>query len=191
MLVMGASEFVAHPFLKHCSLCTVDCYISRNASEAAKEDYLKMSDNRRYKIARLIMALVFLSLAGCATNGRPSTSDAAPGDASLEEKWGVKVLSIKLSAEGHMLDFRYRVRDPEKAALLFDRGIKPYLVDDSTGAIFVVPEPPKVGALRSTRKPQTDRNYFVMFANPGRYVKKGNRITVMIGDFKAEHLVVE
>lgn len=150
-----------------------------------------MSVCRRLKTAGMMLALAFLALAGCATTDRRSASDVALGDASLEEKWGVKVLSIRLSAEGYMLDFRYRVRDPEKAAPLFDRSSKPYLLDDASGAMFVVPEPPKVGALRNTRKPQPDRNYFVMFANPGRYVKKGNRITVVIGDFKAEHLVVQ
>jgi hypothetical protein len=31
----------------------------------------------------------------------------------------------------------------------------------------------------------------VIFNNPGRLVKKGSRVTVVIGDFKAEGLVVE
>jgi hypothetical protein len=109
----------------------------------------------------------------------------------VEAQWGVKVLRISLSAEGYMLDFRYRVLNPEKAMPLFDRKIKPVLVDDATGATFAVPEPPKVGALRTTRPPTADRNYFIIFANPGRYIKKGNKVTVVIGDFKAENLVVE
>ena len=90
-----------------------------------------------------------------------------------------------------MLDFRYRVLDPEKALPLFDRKIKPHLVDEATGAVFAVPEPPKVGALRSTRKPQPGKNYFVMFANPGGYVKKNSKVSVVIGDFRAENLVVQ
>lgn len=90
-----------------------------------------------------------------------------------------------------MLDFRYRVLDPEKAMPLFDRKIKPYLVDEATGAMFVVPEPPKVGALRTTRKPVPDRNYFIMFANPGKFVKPGNKVTIVIGDFRAENLIVQ
>lgn len=141
----------------------------------------------------MILTVVFLSLMGCAATGgnRSLSSDLEQRASILEEKWGVKVLGIRLSAEGYMLDFRYRVLDPEKAMPLFDRQTKPYLVDEASGAMFVVPEPPKVGALRNTRKPQPDRNYFIMFANPGRYVKKGNRISVVSGDFKAEHLVVE
>ena len=101
------------------------------------------------------------------------------------------MLNIRVSAGGYMLDFRYKVLDAEKAAPLFDRRIKPYLIDQATGASFAVPEPPKVGALRQTRKPVADRNYFIIFANPGKYVKQGDKVTVVIGDFRAGDLVVE
>jgi hypothetical protein len=90
-----------------------------------------------------------------------------------------------------MLDFRYRVLDAEKAAPLFDRKNKAHLIDQATGAKFLVPESPKVGALRTTRPPQVGKNYFIIFANPGKYIKKGNTVTVVVGDFKVENLVVE
>ncbi len=136
-----------------------------------------------------LLSLCLLS-AGCATD-REGLLPSQNAQASIEERWGVKVLPIRLSAEGYMLDFRYQVLDPEKAMSLFDRKIKPYLIDEASGAVLAVPEPPKVGALRNTRKPQPDRIYFILFANPGRYVQKGKSVTVVIGDFKAEHLVVE
>jgi hypothetical protein len=131
---------------------------------------------------------ILLSLLLIGFGNSPAAEDVR---SAMEVQWGVKVLPIRLSAEGYMLDFRYRVLDTEKATPLFDWKIKPYLVDEATGAVLAVPEPPKVGALRNTRKPQPDRNYFILFANPGRYVQKGKRVTVVIGDFKAEHLVVE
>jgi hypothetical protein len=137
---------------------------------------------RRMTVLMLLSAV----LAACATTGKPAASDDAP-----EERWGVKVLQVRLTAEGLMLDFRYRVLDAEKAAPLFSRENKAYLIDEATGARFLVPESPKVGALRTTRPPKEEKNYFIIFVNPGRYVKKGNKVTVVIGDFKAEHLVVE
>ncbi|RMG84918.1 MAG: hypothetical protein D6708_16425, partial [Candidatus Dadabacteria bacterium] len=33
----------------------------------------------------------------------------------VREKWGIEVVGVMLSAGGYMLDFRYRVVDPEKA----------------------------------------------------------------------------
>lgn len=138
--------------------------------------------------------LLCVIMSGCATTpgenaGELSAVQGQP--AGMEQQWGIRILRIALTAEGNMLDFRYRVIDAEKAAPLFSRQHKAYLVDEATGAKFLVPESPKVGALRTTREPKPDRNYFIIFVNPGRYIKKGNKVTVVIGDFKAEHLVVE
>lgn len=136
---------------------------------------------------KLAAALILTAvLCGCATT--PDTPGAAD---PLEDRWGIRVLNIRLSAEGLMLDFRYRVLDAVKAAPLFSREFKPYLIDEATGARFLVPDSPKVGALRTTRPPKEGKNYFIIFVNPGRYIKAGNKVTVVIGDFKAEHLVVE
>ena len=111
---------------------------------------------------------------------------------STQEKWGVEVDSIRLSASDYMLDFRYRVNDPNKAYPVFSRRIKPYLVDQATGTKLAVPTPPKVGPLRQTTlKPQVDKKYCIMFAKPGKFVKRGNKVSVVIGDFVAKDLVVQ
>lgn len=109
----------------------------------------------------------------------------------LEEQWGIEVKSISLSAGGFMFDFRYRVVDPEKALPLFKRSTKPVLIDEASGARFAVPAPPKVGALRASQAPEAGRTYFILFANPGRYVKAGSKVTLEIGECRIEHLTVE
>jgi hypothetical protein len=48
-----------------------------------------------------------------------------------------------------------------------------------------------VGALRNSDPPIRDRIYWMFFANPGQYVKRGQKVTVQIGRFRAESLVVE
>lgn len=113
------------------------------------------------------------------------------GASELESRWGVEFLAIRLSAEGYLLDFRYKVIDAEKAAPLFSREIKPYLLDQASGSVFGVPSSPKVGSLRQTRPPVAGKNYFIMFANPDNYVKQGNKVSVVIGDLKIENLTVE
>jgi hypothetical protein len=45
--------------------------------------------------------------------------------------------------------------------------------------------------MRSTRKPLKDRSYFMLFANPQKHIKPGHKVTVVIGDYRAVHLVVE
>jgi hypothetical protein len=110
---------------------------------------------------------------------------------SLEEQWGIRILGIRLSAAGYMLDFRYRVIDPEKASSLLNRQSKAYLIDQATGTQLLVPRT-RLGPMRQTAvRPLANRNYFILFSNPGGIVKAGNSVTVVIGDFKAESLIVE
>lgn len=109
----------------------------------------------------------------------------------LQEKWGVQVVGARLTAGGYIIDFRYRVLDAEKAAPLFSREIDPYLIDEESGARMSVPNPPKVGPLRNSDTPVNDRVYFILFANPGHYIKRNNKVSIVIGDLKLEHQTVE
>lgn len=108
----------------------------------------------------------------------------------IEKKWGVQIVGIRRTAAGHMLDFRYRVVDSKKAAPLFVRQTKPYLIDQASGKSLVVPNLAKVGPLRSSNQPQEGRTYWMFFGNPG-LVKVGSKVTVVIGDFRAENIKVE
>lgn len=142
----------------------------------------------------LITASVLFSLivpAPVFPDDKAAEAPAPEREAGIEERWGIRIIALRLSAGGNMLDFRYRLTDPEKARPLFDRRIKPYLIDDMSGARLLVPNAPKLGAMRQTpRNPVAGKDYFVLFANPG-IVKAGSKVTVVIGDFRAENLTVE
>jgi hypothetical protein len=36
-----------------------------------------------------------------------------------------------------------------------------------------------------------DRDYSMLFGNPGRYLKQGSKITLVVGEQKIENLIVE
>ena len=131
------------------------------------------------------------SLAMKANEDEPALPDKR---LQLEEQWGVEISSVRLTAAGYMLDFRYTILDAEKAAPLVTRKNKPILIDQTSGAELIVPTPPKVGTLRSNARngvPVVGRSSFILFANPGGFVKPGNKVTVVIGDFRVEDLTVE
>lgn len=109
----------------------------------------------------------------------------------MKRQWGVEVIWVRQTAGGYMLEFRYRVIDPVKAKALFERKIKPMLVDEESGAQFVVPTPPKTGALRNSNPPVAGLTYWMFFGNPGAFVKPGRRVSVVIGEFRADGLVVQ
>jgi hypothetical protein len=142
-----------------------------------------------------------IALSGCASksNGSyfsgagsmPSANEVA--EHADEDRLGIRLAGLRLSAAGYILDFRYRVVDPSKAAPLLDKKIRPYLLDDASGAQLGVPDTAKLGQLRTTgrNKVVSDQDYFIIFANPGRFVQAGNKMTLVMGDLRIENLTVE
>jgi hypothetical protein len=110
---------------------------------------------------------------------------------AIVRKWGITIESLRLTASGYMLDFRYRVIDARKAKPLFERKTKPVLKDEATGAIMAVPVPPKTGALRNSYDPKAGRSYFMFFGNPAHFIKAGNKVTVIIGAFAVSGIRVD
>ncbi len=120
------------------------------------------------------------------------TAEPTVDQPPIEQQWGIEIQALRLSAADNMLDFRYRVTDPGKARQLLKRGLKPYLLDRATGAKLLMPTETKIGPLRqATLAPKKDRVYYVMFANPGRFIKRGAVVDVVIGDFVAKDIAVQ
>jgi hypothetical protein len=109
------------------------------------------------------------------------------------EQWGVEVIGISRTAGGYMLDFRFRVVDADKALPLFDHRIKPYVQAAKSDIKLPVPVATKVGAFRPTNRGKNikaDKTYFMIFANPDSYVKAGDKVSVIVGDFRVENMTV-
>jgi hypothetical protein len=166
----------------------------------------KSNHKGTFSISLLCLAIAIFQIISCASppqkpadqamvsgqSSEVSTEPTHPEDrsAEIEQKWGVKILGIRQTANAFLLDFRFHVIDPEKASPLIGRHAKPYIIDEASGMKFSVPNMPKVGSLRA-RGNEPDRDYFIIFSNPNRIVKKGNKVTVIADDFKVEHLIVE
>jgi hypothetical protein len=108
-----------------------------------------------------------------------------------EGVWGVGELRVKAAESGEIIRFNYRVLDPDKAAVLNDKKAEPQLFDAQAGVKLVVPEMEKVGKLRQSSTPKTGMTYWMAFSNPTRAVKRGHRVDVVIGTFRAKNLLVE
>lgn len=105
---------------------------------------------------------------------------------------GIRVESLRLTAADYMLDLRFRVTDQERANAFFSRKTELQLVDPVSGARLGVPNTPKLGKLRQVaRKDMPERSYFLLFANPGRYLKAGSQVILVAGDTRISHLTVE
>lgn len=105
--------------------------------------------------------------------------------------WGVDSLSVKSVESGEVIRFSFRVLDVNKAKMLNDKKLEPSLIDPKAGVKLVVPSLEKVGQLRQSGTPTVGRSYWMAFSNKGRLVKRGDRVNLVIGQFRADGLVVE
>jgi hypothetical protein len=122
----------------------------------------------------------------------PYTPDRFAGRAGqyYRSVWGVDSLSVKWTESGEVIRFSYRVLDAEKAKPLNDKKVEPSLIDPQAGVSLVIPTLENIGMLRQTSTPENGRSYWMAFSNKGRLVKRGDRVNIVIGQFRAEGLVV-
>jgi hypothetical protein len=105
--------------------------------------------------------------------------------------WGVDSLNVKAVESGELVRFSYQVLDANKAKMLNDKTIDAYLIAPDAGIRLSVPTLEKVGQLRQSSTPEAGKVYWMAFSNPGRRVKRGDRVDVVIGQFRADGLVVD
>jgi len=105
--------------------------------------------------------------------------------------WGVDSLGVKWGESGEIIRFTYRVLDADKAKVLNDKKFEPSLIDPQAGVKLVVPSMENVGQLRQSAPPENGKSYWMVFSNKGRLVKRGDHVSVVIGTFRADGLVVD
>jgi len=105
-------------------------------------------------------------------------------------RWGIDDIVVRETASGSLIRFSFRVIDADRAKILNDKNVTPYLIDEKNGLALQIPALEQVGQLRQVATPQNGREYWMVFSNKGHQVKPGNHVTVMIGTFRAEGLVV-
>jgi hypothetical protein len=105
--------------------------------------------------------------------------------------WGIESPSVKWAESGEIIRFSYHVLDANKAKALNDKKDEPSLIDPQAGVSLVVPALEQVGQLRQTGTPTAGVSYWMAFSNSGRRVKRGDRVDIVIGQFRANGLVVE
>ena len=105
--------------------------------------------------------------------------------------WGVDSFGAKAVESGEMIRFTYRIIDPAKAEGLNDKRNEPELLDERANVKLTVPSLEKVGQLRQSGKPEAGKVYWMAFSNKERYVKRGDRVSIVIGKFRVDGLLVE
>jgi hypothetical protein len=164
----------------------------------------QMTYTKAWLLAGVLASSVFVSSGGAQSAAPAAAPPAAaaptryqPNRVSRREDmyyrgvWGIEAPEVKLAESGIIARFNYRVLDPDKAKTLNDKKFEPSLIDPQAGVKLVIPSVDQVGQLRQVSTPQAGRSYWMAFSNSGRRVKHGDRVDVVIGQFRAVGLVVE
>jgi len=104
----------------------------------------------------------------------------------FEEETGVRVLRIVLTAGGGIVDFQYQVVDPDKALIVHDVDNPPMMIDVKHNLILANPFHE-----HADRELHTAVTYHEMIMNGAGLLKRGSKITLIVGDSKLENLIVQ
>jgi hypothetical protein len=104
---------------------------------------------------------------------------------------GVEGPRVQLTASGNLVRFSYRIVDPTAAKALVDRNATPYLYAQRAHALLKVPEMEQIGPLRQTGEIEVGKAYWMVFSNKGNLVKAGDRVSVIVGTYHIDGLMVE
>jgi len=111
-----------------------------------------------------------------------------PANPAIEDRWGIRVSQIGVTADGGLVDFRFVVLDPDKAlAMMQDVNNLPVLVaEDKSGII-------NSAAMMPTKHELTPgKTYFLLYRNTQNAVKPSALVSVLFSnDLRLEHAPVK
>ena len=106
-------------------------------------------------------------------------------ESNLRGKWGVQVVAVRLTASRvphRFLDFASWTRETKTPD---EKGYEGIFAGSDQQWKLSVPVT-SLGAQRSRGDPIAGRNYFIFFTNSSGVIIHGSKVTITIGDFKAE-----
>jgi len=164
---------------------------------------------RRQALASLVLLslsiILLIALNGCKSESQaspPSVVFLTPGQdighvgvpasnakltVSEPDPDGVEFTGISFGADGALITVGFKA-PPEVAQGWLDGSI--YVVDEASGRIYnEVPVMPVIGPLFARPK-ESGQSGYVMLTNYDRGIKSGSAVTVVIGFYKREHVIV-
>jgi len=143
-------------------------------------------------LAAILVIVILVGFFAYRFSITPRAAPSPPGkklisQSALEEKSGLRVTLIAVTAVGGMVDFRFKVMDVEKARkILQDGKLLPYLTVAGSN-ISLNPAPETLQDL----KLENDLVYYILYSNTGNLVKPGTPVSVVIGDWQLEPIIAK
>jgi hypothetical protein len=106
--------------------------------------------------------------------------------AGLADRSGVRVVRVAATGGGGLLDLRYQVIDAGSAEAVHEAGTPPALVDEKSGLVI---SRLLMGHMHHGRQ-KAGVTYYLIFVNSGNVVRAGDRVAVVLGAARLQHVLV-
>ena len=137
-----------------------------------------------------VAVAAFFVIRGLNPSRSVNVAPSAPpiSQSRLEQKYGLRITLISLTAASGLIDVRMKMVDAVKAkALLQDAKNYPALYVAEPGVTLSVPEDARVGEFRYVN----DSNFYVLFPNGGSAIKLGTPVSLLFGDTLVEAVAAQ
>lgn len=132
-------------------------------------------------IVLLLLLAVGIVAYGLASRRPIPAQPVKISQAELEQKYGLRMDLVAVTAAGGFVDVRIRVVDGEKAKILLSEQSNFPALSVGRNVILQAPEDIKSQKMRF----ENDGTMFIMYANSGGAVQAGTPVTVLFGDIAA------
>jgi hypothetical protein len=116
----------------------------------------------------------------------PTWTRTPVSTAALERKLGIRLTQVAVTGGGGLVDLRFQVVDPELAGSIHEAETPPALVEERSGVFL---GDLLMGHSHSGPFKQAV-TYYLIFVNDGNWVQRGDRVTVLLGDYQVGHVPV-
>jgi hypothetical protein len=144
-------------------------------------------------VAGALVAIVVVGALGARAWVSERSADVRNGTTlvtpeGMAARYGIDITLVAVTAAGGLIDFRYQVVDPDKAnAIIHDIDLYPKLVVEDTGATLAVRSLPH----NHGKVLELGGSYFFLLPNANNAVHAGSLLTLVVGDARLEHVVVQ
>lgn len=140
------------------------------------------------RLALLIALALFLAALalGFVLQSRTTPLSMESIEAAIEDRYGIHVTMVAVTAAGGVVDFRFKVTDPEKAEKYMHGPYNelPILIAETNGTRI----DPRTHIHKANY--EFGRTYYMIYRNPGGVIEPGSEVTIVLGDLRLNHVPV-
>jgi hypothetical protein len=139
---------------------------------------------RRALIFTLPLICLAAGLLSWWTVASPQPTELPTTSAALEQRWGIQIRQVGVTADGGLVDLRYLVTDADKAARMFADLQTTPLIRTTDGTTIQLRT-----LIKHHHALEVGRTYYMLYRNNGNAVTPGAFVSVLVGDVQVSGIV--